>query len=463
MELPTATVERLRRENEALRRENARLRERLQQLEKQLDELARQGKRQAAPFRREQTVAEPKRPGRKPGHPAAVCAIPREVHEIVPVPLAACTRCGSRAFEDCQTHVQYQIDLPVLTPFVRQFNLQSGYCAACGHFQQARHPLQTSDALGAAGVQLGPNLLGMAADLKHRLAVPYRKICDFLGTYLELTVCPAALCRAEQRLARKASPTYTLLREALRRAGVVHADETGWRVGRCNAWLWVFSSPTVTIYAIRAGRGARSSEVPRAILGEDFDGILIVDGWAAYDVLECRKGRCVGHILRRARDLAQEAAPNDARYLGKLMEILKDAIALAAQRPRLSARLFALAAGVIEERFDAWLTFFGYNPSAALKKLVRHLRAHRAQWFVFLQDPAVPPTNNHGERMLKPALAIRKIGACNKTLQGALVHEVLASLLASCRQQAKRFSDLVVRVLRATEPVAIPLALLDSS
>ena len=82
--------------------------------------------------------------------------------------------------------------------------------------------------------------------------------------------------RAEQRLADLAQPTYDLLLDALRQSHVVHANETGWRIGRLNAWLWVFSSRDVTIYAIRPSRG---HEVPEDILGPDFDGYLV--GWTA--------------------------------------------------------------------------------------------------------------------------------------------------------------------------------------
>ncbi len=96
--------------------------------------------------------------------------------------------------------------------------------------------------------------------MKHRLGVPYRKICDFFSTYCNLTIRPAALVRAEQRLT-------DLLLDALRRAEVVHADETDWRIGRLNAWLWVFSNQEATVYAIRQIRG---HEVPEAILGLDF-------------------------------------------------------------------------------------------------------------------------------------------------------------------------------------------------
>src|SRR5579871_3161965 len=109
--------------------------------------------------------------------------------------------------------------------------------------------------------------------------------------------------RPEQRLADLAKPTYDLLREALRQSHVVHADETGWRVGRQNAWLWVFSSKAATIYVIRTGKGARSHQVPEDILGPDFDGYLVVDALKSYDVLEVAKGRCNGHLLRRRKEL----------------------------------------------------------------------------------------------------------------------------------------------------------------
>ena len=38
----------------------------------------------------------------------------------------------------------------------------------------------------------------MAAELKHRLGVTYRKICDFLKTYCGLHAAPAIFVRAEQ-------------------------------------------------------------------------------------------------------------------------------------------------------------------------------------------------------------------------------------------------------------------------
>ena len=50
---------------------------------------------------------------------------------------------------------QYQEDLPDVRPFVRRFDIEVGHCSQCQRRVQGRHALQTSDALGAAGAQLG--------------------------------------------------------------------------------------------------------------------------------------------------------------------------------------------------------------------------------------------------------------------------------------------------------------------
>jgi hypothetical protein len=294
----------------------------------------------------------------------------------------------------------------------------------------------------------------MAAELKHRLGVSYRKISDFLATYADLRVAPATFVRAEQRLADLARPTYELLLDALRRSHVVHADETGWRIGRLNAWLWVFSSRDVTLYAIRPSRG---HDVPEDILGPDFDGYLVVDGLNSYDVLAVAKGRCNGHLLRRCKDLHGVVPAKEQPYLESLSALLQEAIDLAQRRDILTAAGYARRVQEIENRLDDWLDGLPRSVSPELDRLDNHMRAHRGEWLVFLHDPEVPPTNNHAEQMLRPAVITRKVGGCNKTLWGALVHSVLASVMVSCQRQGKRFLDLARRLWQKGDPPAIPL------
>jgi transposase len=289
--------------------------------------------------------------------------------------------------------------------------------------------------------------------MKHHLGVPYRKICDFFETYCDLQVAPATLVRAEQRLSALAQPTYELLVEALRLCHVVHADETGWRIGRVNAWLWVFSSKEITIYVIRRSRG---HDVPEEILG-DFDGYLIVDGLKSYDVLDVAKGRCNGHLLRRCKELEQTLPKAQRQWATQLKELLQDALALAQQRAELDAAVYARRVEKIEERLDGWLDAVPLK-DADVDRLVNHVAAHRGEWLVFLHDAEVPATNNHAERMLRPAVITRKVGGCNKTLKGAAVHGVLASLIATCRQQGRRFLDLAKRLWTGEASQAIHIS-----
>src|SRR5712692_10273422 len=249
-----------------LEAENGRLR-------RDLESTPREQARQANRFRRRNLKKRRKKPGRKPGHPAAVRPTPTP-DRIVDVPLSQCPECQAPLYER-GTVTQFQTDLPPIVPIVTQFNIQTGYCTCCHQYRQGRHSEQTSDAIGVAGNTIGPVILTMAAELKHRLGVPYRKICDFFTTYCDLEICPATFVRAEQRLAELAQPTYELLIDALRRCGVVHIDETGWRISAINAWLWVFSSKDITIYTIRTSRG---HDVPQEILGTDFEGTIVVDG-----------------------------------------------------------------------------------------------------------------------------------------------------------------------------------------
>jgi transposase len=235
-------------EHQSLQRANRRLVRRLAKVEQEnrdlrqrLDEARREQHRQTHPFRRKKTqVGTLKKPGRPKGHPPALRPVPtaEQVDRVINVPMPECPTCHVPLC-DPGVVVQYQTDLPPIVPVVIQFNIETGYCPCCRQHWQGRHPEQTSDALGAAGNTLGPVVLTMAAELKHRLGLSYRKVTDFLATYADLHVAPATLVRAERRLAELARPTYELLLEALRQSHVVHADETGWRIGRCNAWLWV--------------------------------------------------------------------------------------------------------------------------------------------------------------------------------------------------------------------------------
>ena len=270
------------RQNDGLQRQNERLRRENEHLKQQLGAERRAGRRQAAPFAKDRPQGRGGRPGRRSGarygrQGRRPC--PARVDETLAAPApATCPDCGG-AVAVTGAASQYQVDLPPVRPLVRRFDIEVGHCSQCRRRIQGRHALQTSDALGAASAQLGPGVVALVVELHTHGGMPLAKVADLLQTRFGLHVTPGGLANLLHRAARDARPAYEALREQVRNSPVVTADETGWRVGALSHGLWAAVTPTTTVYAICPGRGFDDAQ---AVLGADFDGVLVRDGWVVY-------------------------------------------------------------------------------------------------------------------------------------------------------------------------------------
>lgn len=453
-------LERARRENEALAKKVAEQSKEIDDLKRQLGESNRAGKRQATPFARRRRVKVRKKPGRAPGHVGTSRPVPPEVDEHASEPLCGCPDCGGGC-TDIKDHVQFVTDIPPIKPRTTRVVTQSGWCGKCRKRVRTTHPSQVSRAGGAASVALGPVAHGMAAEMKDRLGVPYRRITDFMVTYCGLRVTHGALIHAKPRLAERGKPTYDALVGIARQSPVVHSDETGWKVDTKSAWLWVFATPAVTIYAVRFSRG---HGVVLEMLGADFAGTLVSDGLPALDPLHKRHGfrraQCLGHPLRRAVDLLDVQKRGAARFPHLVKGLLTDAIALSHRHGELSASTMAEYARRIERRADDLLAWQPANDENA--RLAKHLRDHREQLFPSLYDSAIPPTNNFAEQEIRGAVITRKIGGCNRSERHAHAHAQIASVAQTAHRHGLPFSHVVadwMRIRPDREPPIIPTAI----
>jgi transposase len=169
--------------------------------------------------------------------------------------------------------------------------------------------LQTTDALGAASTHLGPHAVALIVLLNKQLGLSHGKIAALLRDWFGLQVRPSAVTHALHRAARQAGPTYDALREQVRGSPVVSPDETSWKVAGQLWWLWAFATATTVVYAIQHGRGFAEAAT---VLGTDFDGVLVRDGWAPYRQFEhAGHQTCLAHLIRRCREIV-EAHPRAA-------------------------------------------------------------------------------------------------------------------------------------------------------
>lgn len=440
-------------EIEKLRRQLQASKERQQALEQE----ARRQRRQATPFAKEQPKPDPKRPGRKPGQGRfgyRARPQPEEVDETIAVSLPHCPDCGG-PLEQRKRHEHFEQDL-IVRKVTRRYVTESGYCARCQQRQQSRGPGQVSGAHGAAAVHLGPNVLALASDLKHRLGVPFEKLSDLLRTHFEFVVTKGGLCRADARLAQYGEPVYWELVQAMRSACVVHVDETGWRIGTLSAWLWVFTAHQVTVYAIDPSRG---HEVVVNILGREFRGTLTCDCFTAYDdeeLSEWLQQKCLAHLLKDLKRMRAAKVGRALAFARKLTWLFESAIKLRELKPDLDPADYAHQVRQLEAQLDQLIARKRQFSDPENRRMAKRLRKQRQHLFRFLQHDEVEATNNRAERMLRPAVIIRKTGRCNKTERGARTHQILASLFATCRQQGKDLPPFITQLLQGHVPSLRP-------
>ena len=428
-----AIIEKLKRQNELLHAEN--------------EELKRAGKRQAAPFARRKLVEHPKRPGRKAGQgkffrreqPA-----PKQVNKTKVAKLHGCPECGSGRLRNIHEHEQYVADIPDIQPIITRYVTYSGYCTDCRKRVRSRHPEQISQATGAAGVLVGPRAKALAADLKHRLGVSYGKVSETLNDAFGLQVGRSGWCQADRRLARQAQPVYRDLIQVARCSSVIHADETGWRIGTLPGWLWVFTNQEVTVYAIRDNR---SSDVVIEILGKKFKGVLASDCFLAYDekrLEDWLKQKCLSHLLLDLKEIEESKTGRAAQFARDGSALLRAALVLKAEKPKLDPALFAQRAQTLETQLDALISRQRQLKDPDNLRFARRLRKQRLHLLRFLYVDGLEATNNHAERQIRPAVIIRKTNGCNRAKEGAQTHEVLASVLVTCRQHDIPILDYMV-------------------
>lgn len=438
----------------------AELEARVAALEALVEQLRRGGKRQAAPFSKGLPQAEPKKPGRKGGGGYGTKArrsVPPRVDEVHEAKLpATCPGCGGRHIEPIHTAQQYQAEVP-RTVIYRRFDVQVGVCRGCGKRVQGRHELQTSDALGAAASQLGPDAQSLAVHLNKQAGLSHGKVKDFFKGVFGIEVSRSGCCQAVLRAADKAQGSYDAIVAQVRTSPRVVPDETGWRVGGLPAWLHAFAAEQTVAYLVHRRRGFEASS---HVLGEDFGGTLTHDGWKPYlGFRDATHQLCLGHLLRRCDELLETATRGAVLFPRKVKAVLKEALAVRDDRDagRLAGRKAAAKAHELDRRMHALLRLTKTHPPN--ERFARHLWDNRSHLFTFLRHRDVDATNWRAEQAIRPAVVNRKVWGGNRTEAGAHAQSVLMSVLQTAKLRAIDSMDWLARLLRAPtgrRPLLLP-------
>ena len=311
---------------------------------------------------------------------------------------------------------------------------------------------------------IGPVAKSVAVYLRYRMGLPYRKTAELFRELFGLKFVPASALGFDRKAAARGSPIYEDLRQKIRASEVVHADETSWRNDGLGHFVWFAGNENLAFFHIDRHR---SAEVAHALFGEDFDGTLVRDRYAAYNGIGRDWQACLAHIITKAKEISREQAllPESERdaatgpFCNRVMD-LAARLCLAGQQLKSGAIPWKKAAPM-EKRFSRELALLSKHPLPF--KPAETLRAFLAGpqqkfLFTFLRRPGVPPTNNLAEQSLRHLVIFRKICFGTRSKNGLKNHSILPSLVQTARRQGvlpREFLETLLTADTATAQAAL--------
>ena len=195
-------------------------------------------------------------------------------------------------------------------------------------------------------------------------------------------------------------PWYEHIGGQVKQAGVLHADETGWRVNGRSVWLWCFTTKRATYYMIHQSRG---SPALSQFFTTAFDGVLVTDFWSAYNAVACTDRQvCISHLLRELVAVDEHNTSSGwCQFSKKLKRLVRDGLRLK-RRDDISLETQTRRAKRITDRLTELVEWASEDKD--VRRVVKRLRKHREAFFAFLDYKDVPPDNNHAEREIRPAV-----------------------------------------------------------
>ena len=406
-------------------------------------------------------AAQPRKRGAPVGHPAWRRRTLAQVDQVVPVPAPGqCPHCQGRDLQPSREIYEHLQEDLVLRPQVhaKKFVHEQCYCHTCRRVVYRVAPGEIP------GCQIGPATRAVATHLRYDLQIPYRKVRHILQNLFGMPLVPASALAFDRKATVRGRPLYEELRVKLQSSPVAHADETSWREDGRGRYLWYGGNKDLAVFQI----ADRSADSALWLLGHDFAGTLVSDGYPAYNAVNAAaRQTCWNHIGTTCKELLQQIAltqppvkvPASIRFLQQIGRLKRDLCGLGRRlRQRTLTRAAARALIPALERRLKHIAGrrLDYPPAETLRE--RLMGKDHDKLFTFLRVKGVEPTNNHAERAVRKMVIMRKICNGTRSPAGSESHAVLPSLLqtAECQGQSSiKFLGALI-----TQPLKIARAML---
>jgi transposase len=337
-----------------------------------------------------------------------------------------CPHCLADVSGVAQTTVRAydRIELPEIKPDVTRVTLHGGVCPCCTKTFMASAPAGLEP-----GSPFGPNLRAFVLYLRFTQAISFERLARLCSDLLGLAISEGALVNMldDSRLAFAAQAS--LIRNKLLAGTILQSDETSVRVGKKTWWTWVFHHADSACFVIHPHR---SRVVVEEFLGQYRPDFWVSDRLASQmEWARIEHQVCLAHLLR---DVQYAIDAGDAAFAPGVHALLKDACAIARRREHLADATLRGHARKLDARLDALLKIAPHGQQG--DKLKRMIKKYRRHFFVFLENRAIPPTNNGSEQAIRPCVIFRKVTNCFRSEWGAKLYADIRSVLETARRRA---------------------------
>lgn len=385
-----------------------------------------------------ETSAQPKKRGRPVGHKGSGRSRPEKVDysEFVPV--------GEHC-PDCQTAFSGQgverertvEDIePVRPTIVTRYVIERRWCPECQAYKE--NPVTTA----LPRHRLGLQVMLFVVYQKAALGLSYGKIKRELSIYFGLQVSRGTLVNIMTEVSRMFGPAYAQLIRLMRQQAAIHIDETSWPVDGKRHWLWIFINDMVTLYVVSRSRG---SKVPKALLGEDFEGVVISDFFSAYAPLDTQKAKCWAHLLRDSHALTKGQPHEERLQFHQQLHNLFIEMGLALEQAAADENQREQVYQQMRAKLLALAQHDWQDPDCL--RLAKRIFKYLDDLLLWLRNPEVEPDNNQAERGLRPAVVTRKTSFGSRSKQGAHAFARLLSLIQTWESQGLDFFEVARNTL----------------
>lgn len=272
----------------------------------------------------------------------------------------------------------------------------------------------------------------------------------------------STLTRLTHRVGELLEPIYHALLSSVLQSQVLTSDETPTPAGRQNGkmkqgYYWgLYGDQDEIAFLFSPTRSAKVLD--QALAG--FEGVLLSDGYSAYDSFIKRNpqvvaAQCWVHARRNFTD-AERLEPEKSTVVIAMIQELYEVEAKVRAGPPVSPdelrrRRQEHSRPIVDRIFEYLkkeLARTALLPSNPFVKACEYAISREKELRVFLNDPAVPPDTNHLERALRLQAIGRKNWMFHVTEVGARYGAIFYSLVQSCVLSGVNPTEYLVDVLQ---------------